>query len=179
MKDTIQITQAWIADFVIRYNLCPFAKKPFVQQQIRYVAFEGTNLNELVPLLQRELVALATNENAGIDTSFLILENVLMDFNDYLDFLEIANDLIFALRLEGVVQLASFHPQYQFADTTVNEVTNFTNRSPLPMLHLLKESSIEETLKHYETPEKIPERNQRVMRELAKKGILVGSGSEQ
>ncbi|MEM1124732.1 MAG: DUF1415 domain-containing protein [Bacteroidota bacterium] len=170
MKSSIQITQGWIADFVIRYNLCPFAKKPFIQQQIRYVAFEGTDLSELAILLQQELIALATNENEGMDTSFIILENVLTDFNDYLDFLEIANDLIFALRLEGVVQLASFHPKYQFADTAVEEVTNFTNRSPLPMLHLLKESSIEEALRYYEIPENIPERNQRMMRELAKRG---------
>ena len=159
-----KITKNWINDFVIHYNLCPFAKKPFVQNTIRYALYEGVDWEELGLLFQREATFLKNTSNSSTETTIIIVPNALNDFNDYLDFLAFANRLIFALRLEGVLQIASFHPDYQFDGTTKEEVTNKTNQAPFPLIHLLRESSVEEALAHYDEPESIPERNMETMR---------------
>ncbi len=168
--DYQKITKDWINDFVIRYNLCPFAKKPFVQNTIRYALYEGTNWEALALLLQKEATFLNNTPNSSTETTIIIIPNTLNDFNDYLDFLAFANRLIFALRLDGVLQIASFHPDYQFDGTDKNDVTNHTNRSPFPLLHLLREESVEQALAHYEEPESIPERNMATMRRVFGKG---------
>ena len=168
----IQATKKWIANFVIHYNLCPFAKKPFVQNTIRYVVYEGIDIPTLAKLVQQELIHLNQTTSTTTETTLIIIPHLFGNFIEYLDFLEVANRLIFALRLEGEIQIASFHPNYQFADSEAQEVTNYTNRSPFPMIHLLKEASIEEALKYYEHPDKIPERNMELMRKLRKEGIL-------
>ena len=162
--DYLQHTKDWIQTFVIQYNLCPFAKKPFVQNKINYTLYEGSELEDLGVLLQRELLFLEKAPINEIETTIMILPNILNDFNDYLSFLAFANRLIFALRLEGVLQIASFHPNYQFDGTTKEEVTNKTNQAPFPLIHLLRESSVEEALAHYDEPESIPERNMETMR---------------
>jgi len=168
----IETTKKWLSEFVIHYNLCPFAKKPFVQDKIRYVPYVETSLDELAILVQQELLYLADVPKATAETSIIILPNVLADFYAYLDFLEAANSLIFALRLEGVLQIASFHPDYQFAGTHKSEASNFTNRSPYPLLHLLREDSITEALAHYDEPETIPQRNMELMYQLLRAGKL-------
>jgi len=162
----INQTKDWIESFVIQHNLCPFAKKPFVQDTIRYVVYEGTDWEELGLIVQKALKNLENTPQTTIETAIIIIPNALNDFNDYLDYLAFANRLIFALRLDGVVQIASFHPDYQFAETEHSDVTNLTNRSPFPLLHLLREESIEQALEHYEEPESIPERNMQTMRRL-------------
>ncbi len=162
----IQQTIDWIANFVIQLNLCPFARKPFQQEKIRYVLYEGTDLEELTLLLLKELNHLASTPAKKIETTFIIHPHLLQDFYAFNDYLEVTNHLIFAARLEGVLQIASFHPDYQFEGVEKDDVTNYTNRSPYPMLHLLREASIEYALEHYENPEGIPERNMEVMRSL-------------
>lgn len=168
----IQRTKNWIESFVINYNLCPFAKKPFIQDKIRYVLYEGTDLEELTALLEKELLFLENTSKTAVETTFLITPDLFEDFYFYLDYLELANDLIFALNLEGVLQIASFHPDYQFGGTEKTDVTNYTNRSPLPLLHLLREDSLAEALAHYEEPESIPERNMEMMRKLGLERVL-------
>ena len=165
-----KITKNWINDFVIHYNLCPFAKKPFVQNTIRYALYEGVDWEELGLLFQREATFLENTPNSSTETTIIIVPNALNDFNDYLDFLAFANRLIFALRLEGELQIASFHPDYQFDGTEKMDVTNYTNRSPFPLFHLLKEDSVEQALAHYEEPESIPERNMETMRRVFGEG---------
>ena len=166
MNPYILKSKKWIASFVISLNLCPFAKKPFVNAKIRYVLFEKGNLEDLSLLLEKELLFLTATSPKEVETTFLIHPNHLKDFYIYLDFLDIANQLIFALHLEDVIQIASFHPDYQFAGTTFDDVTNYTNRSPYPMLHLLREESITKALASYDEPEAIPERNKETMRRL-------------
>ncbi len=166
MNSYIHKSKKWIASFVIPLNLCPFAKKPFVNNKIRYILFEKGDLEDLALLLEQELLFLAVTSPKEIETSFIILPHHLSDFYFYLDFLDVANQLIFALRLEEILQIASFHPDYQFAGTTFDDVTNYTNRSPYPMLHLLREKSITDALKNYDQPEVIPQRNKAMMRRL-------------
>jgi len=164
--EIIQKTSKWISDFVVKLNLCPFAKSPLENDKIRYVVYEGTDLEELLQLCEKEAKFLLAADTALLETTFLIHPNILNDFYTYNDFLSIVNQLIFALDLEGLVQIASFHPDYQFAGTTPEEVTNFTNRSPYPMLHLLREEQIEQALGTFKQPELIPIRNIDKMRNL-------------
>ena len=168
MTDYITTTKKWIETFVIQHNLCPFAKKPFLQNTIRYELYEGTDREELGIILQNECLFLKNTPKSSTETTILIIPNALNDFNKYLDYLDFANRLIFALRLDGVLQIASFHPDYQFDGTTKEDVTNYTNRSPFPLLHLLREESVEAALAHYEEPENIPEKNMETMRRLFK-----------
>ena len=159
----------WIESFVIRYNLCPFARKVFIQDKIRYTTYVGNDLTDLANSFQDELLFLKRVSAQKVDTSFIILPHVLEDFSDYLDFIELANDLIFALDLRDYFQIASFHPDYQFAGTSYEDVTNYTNRSPYPLLHLLREESISEALLNYENPADIPARNMERMRQVFNK----------
>lgn len=168
MTDYIASTKKWIETFVIQHNLCPFAKKPFLKNTIRYEVYEGTDWEELGIILQDECLFLKNTPKSSTETTILIIPNALNDFNEYLDYLDFANRLIFALRLDSVLQIASFHPDYQFDGTTKAAVTNYTNRSPFPLLHLLREESVEAALVHYEEPESIPDRNMETMRRLFK-----------
>ena len=168
MTNYIADTKKWVERFVIQHNLCPFAKKPYIQNTIRYELFEGTDWEELGIILQNECLFLINTPKSTTETTILIIPNALNDFNDYLDYLDFANRLIFALRLDGVLQIASFHPDYQFDGTTKADVTNYTNRSPFPLLHLLRAESVETSLAHYEEPESIPKRNMKMMRRLFK-----------
>ena len=171
-KEIIQTVKNWIANFIIQYNLCPFAKKPFVQNKISYIVYESEDLEELATILQQTFTDLQTISRSSLETTIIILPNLLQNFNDYLAFLEVANRLIFALRLEGIIQIASFHPNYQFAGTNKEDVTNYTNRSPFPLIHLLREDSVTEAVTHYEDIEEIPERNMELMRQLRKDGKI-------
>ncbi len=166
MSNYIADTKKWIETFVIHHNLCPFAKKPYIQNTVRYEIYEGTDWEELGIIFQNESLYLKNTPKSTIETTILIIPNALNDFNDYLDFLAFANRLIFALRLDGVLQIASFHPDYQFDGTKKEDVTNFTNRAPFPLFHLLREESVEAALTHYDEPESIPERNMEMMRRL-------------
>ncbi len=168
MTNYVEVTKKWIETFVIQHNLCPFAKKPYLQNTIRYEVYEGMDWEELGIILQNECLYLKNSPKSTVETTILIIPHALNDFNDYLDFLAFANRLIFALRLDGELQIASFHPDYQFDGTTKEDVTNHTNRSPFPLLHLLREESVEVALAHYSEPESIPKRNMETMRQLFK-----------
>ena len=168
----IEQTKHWISSFVVKLNLCPFAAFPLKNDQIRYTVYEGEDLGDLINLLDKELKLLQLSNPKEVETTLIIHPKLLNDFYDYNDFLEIANQRIFALELEGELQLASFHPDYQFGGTEKDDVTNYTNRSPYPMLHILREESIEIALENYEDPEAIPENNIATMNRLGREKIL-------
>ena len=142
-------TVTWLERAVIGLNLCPFAKAVHVRKQIRYVVCTATTPAALCEALLVELQRLADCNADEIDTTLLIHPAVLNDFLDYNDFLDVADGALHDLRLEGNLQIASFHPHYQFAGTEPDDITNYTNRSPYPMLHLLREDSIDKAVEAF------------------------------
>ena len=136
-------TERWLERAVIGLNLCPFAKAVHVKGQIRYVVSEATTPEALADELQRELEFLAEASAELVDTTLLIHPQVLTDFLDFNDFLEVADGIVEELELDGILQVASFHPQFQFEGTEPDDITNYTNRAPYPILHLLREDSVE------------------------------------
>ena len=144
MSDTvIAETRAWVDRVVIGLNLCPFAKASQVKGRVRYVVSEATDPEALIACLIDELNRLAEASDMCIETTLLIHPQVLTDFADYNDFLGLAERAVSQLGLEGVIQVASFHPHYQFAGSAPDDLSNATNRSPYPTLHLIREDSIE------------------------------------
>lgn len=149
-------TTKWIKSVVIDCNFCPFAAKAMRQKSIRYVVWEGTDESSLEKL-GAELHFL--DDAPDIETTFLIFPNNFGDFEDYLDFVELAEALNIEMDYEGIYQIASFHPDYCFEGADVDDPANFTNRSIYPMLHLLREESITNAVDNFPDPENIPERN--------------------
>jgi len=140
--ETIEATQHWIARVVIGLNLCPFARAPFVHDRVKLCVSAARDTDALLADLRRELDALHAADPQICETTLLIHPHVLRDFFDYNDFLDRADGAIASLGLRSELQIASFHPNYQFAYSAVDAIENHTNRSPYPTLHLLRESSI-------------------------------------
>lgn len=163
-------TRAWVDHAVIGLNLCPFAKAPQVKGLVRYVVSHATDPAGLLAALIAELERLAESSAEKIETTLLIHPGVLTDFADYNDFIEVAEDTVAELDLEGVLQVASFHPQYQFADTDVDDVTNASNRSPWPTLHLIREDSIDRAVEAFPEAESIYEVNMATLEKLGPEG---------
>ena len=170
----ILYTQRWLERAVIGLNLCPFAKAVHVKGLIHYAVSEATTPAELLIDLKNELNSLSNMDVAGVsigyDTTLLIAPYCLHDFLDFNDFLGKADKIIAKMKLEGIIQLANFHPQYQFAGTEPDDITNFTNRAPYPTLHLLKESSIDQAVAAFPEAEAIFEVNMETMERLGLKG---------
>ncbi|MFN0173219.1 MAG: DUF1415 domain-containing protein [Saprospiraceae bacterium] len=150
-------TTQWINSVVIGCNFCPFAAKAVLRQSIRYVVLQETTIENALEALVDELRFLDRTED--IETTLLIFPKHFADFEDYLDLVELAENLSIEQGYEGVYQIASFHPDYCFAGADEDDPANYTNRSPYPMLHLLREDSISKVLDHYIDPEGIPDRN--------------------
>lgn len=163
-------TRAWVDHAVIGLNLCPFAKAPQVKGLVRYVVSQATDPAALLSDLIAELERLAEAPAEKIETTLLIHPRVLTDFADYNDFIEVAEDTVAELDLDGVLQVASFHPQYQFADTDADDVTNATNRSPWPTLHLIREESIDRAVEAFPEAEAIYEVNMATLEKLGPAG---------
>ena len=162
----VAATRAWLETMVIGLNLCPFAKTVYVKNQVRFVVSRAGNRDALLEELERELQFLAQADPAQTDTTLLIHPNVLTDFLDYNDFLDVCDSVVDELELDGVLQVASFHPQYQFAETETDDVSNFTNRSPYPTLHLLREESVTRAVETFPDVAGIYERNITTLRKL-------------
>ncbi|RXZ36845.1 DUF1415 domain-containing protein [Oxalobacteraceae bacterium CAVE-383] len=163
-------TRDWLLQAVIGLNLCPFAKAVYVKRQIRYRITGARDTDALLNELCDELQLLAAADPEQIDTTLLIHPRVLADFSDYNDFLAIADVTLRNFGLEGVIQVASFHPQYQFDNSDSDDIENYTNRSPYPMLHLLREQSIARAVDGIEDADEIVERNMEKLRLLGKTG---------
>ena len=164
-------TRRWVADFVIGLNLCPFARRVFEGDKVRYVVSASESEAALLEELTRELHWLA-DPKSNSETTFLIHPHALNDFLAYNDFLDVADSRIDELDLEGVIQIASFHPRYRFADTDADAVENYTNRSPYPMLHLLREESISAVAGDTDELLEIPRRNIQTLEQLGAARIL-------
>ena len=169
-EQIIANTQRWIERAVIGLNLCPFAKAVHVKNQIRYVVSSAATPEALLQHLINELELLAETSAEKIDTTLLIHPHVLGDFLDYNDFLEIADDTLVEMDLDDELQIASMHPHYQFADTQPNDIENFTNRSPYPTLHLLREASVDKAVDAFPEAEQIFEKNIATMKKLGHEG---------
>ena len=163
-------TLAWLERAVIGLNLCPFAKAPQVKGQVRYVVSAADDPAALLADLVAELERLAEAPPERLETTLLIHPRVLTDFAEYNDFLAIAEDTVAELDLEGVLQVASFHPQYQFDGTEPDDITNATNRSPYPTLHLIREDSIDKAVAAFPDAEAIYEVNMATMERLGPDG---------
>ena len=160
----------WLERAVIGLNLCPFAKSVYVKQQVRIVVSDASTERALLEQLGEELVLLRNTATDEIDTTLLVHPQVLGDFLDYNDFLGDADALVEALELDGVLQVASFHPDYRFADSAPDDAANLTNRAPWPILHLLREDSIDRAVSAYPEPDAIIERNIATVRALGFEG---------
>lgn len=164
-------TKKWLSSVVIAHNLCPFAKREFDLGRIHYEVIEAKTLEAQLEGLIIQCAKL--DENKDIETSLLIFPNGVSDFNDYLDLLDLATALIKTQNYKGTYQLASFHPDYRFEGVPAIDASHYTNRSPYPMLHILREASVEAAVKVHPNPKDIPERNVRLMRGL---GVEVMEG---
>ncbi len=171
MQNYLQQTQHWVEKIVIGLNLCPFAKPVFAKNQIKFVLSEATTLEALTNDLLVELDFLTGIEGDDTETTIIVHPHVLQDFEDYLDYIDFTMDLIAEAGLEGTLQVASFHPNYQFEGTQITDIENYTNRSPFPMLHILREDTIEKATKTYPNIETIPERNIQKLKTIGLDGI--------
>jgi uncharacterized protein len=165
-NQTIDTTKLWVERFVIGLNLCPFARHPFRTDKIKYVVFDGDNQEKLTERLVIESNQLLETTPAVLETTLIILPNMLADFEEYLEYLEIAEFIFAELELEGLIQVASFHPDYQFDGTEPMDAENFTNRSPFPILHLLREDSLDRAVEAFPEVGDIPARNIETMKSL-------------
>ena len=166
----IAATQNWLEQAVIGLNLCPFAKSVHVKKQVRYVVSSATTPEALLEQLMEELQNLSDTEPEEVDTTLLIHPFVLTDFLDYNEFLDVADAAVEDMQLDGELQVASFHPQYQFADTDINDISNYTNRSPYPTLQLLREESIDRAVEAFPDADMIFEKNIETMEKLGYEG---------
>lgn len=163
-EEIIHAVRQWVETFVVGMNLCPFAKRELVKKRVRFVTTAATTAEQLLQVLQTELELL--NADPSVETTLLIHPAVLQDFYDFNDFLGCADSLLVDMELEGIYQLASFHPDYQFGGTRPCDAENYTNRAPYPVLHLLREESLERVIADYPDVDDIPERNIALMNSL-------------
>ncbi len=163
-------TRRWLTTAVIGLNLCPFAKSVHVKNQIRYKVSEAVEPEALLQDLIQELLLLRDTDPAEIDTTLLVHPQVLQDFMDFNDFLDVVDAALDELDLQGIIQVASFHPDYQFQGTEPDDIENYSNRSPYPTLHLIRESSIEQAVAAIPNAEDIYEANIATLQKLGHEG---------
>ena len=169
-EEVAAATRAWLEKAVIGLDLCPFARAVYLRDQIRYAISEAETQEDLLEHLIGELRTIAAASPEEIDTTLLIHPWVLNDFLEYNDFLDVAEDAVAQLGLEGEIQVASFHPDYQFEGTGPDDIENYTNRSPYPILHLLREASVERAVAAFPDTDAIFEKNIETMRRLGHEG---------
>ncbi len=157
----------WLEELVIGLDLCPFAGQPYRDGRVRIMVTDAANEQTLLEDLQLELIRLRDTPAAELETTVMVLADIFPEFEDYNQFLDPVDALLEQFGWVGEFQVASFHPQYQFADTAPEAAENLTNRSPYPLLHIIREASLEKALASYPHPERIPERNILKMRELS------------
>lgn len=158
-EQVLQQTRHWLEKAVIGLNLCPFAKAVYVKNQVRLVVSKARHADDFLEELDRELDLLIAMPASEIDTTLLIHPTLFEDFLDFNDFLEIAEGVVDEHGLEGVVQLASFHPRFQFDGTEIDDISNYTNRAPFAMLHLLREESVDRAVEAFPQADTIFEAN--------------------
>ncbi|UJB30068.1 DUF1415 domain-containing protein [Chromobacterium sp. Beijing] len=166
----IAATRDWLEKAVIGLNLCPFAKSVYVKNQVRYMVSDAAQPDQLAQELASELRLLADSSPDEIDTTLLIHPRALQRFLDFNDFLDIADAIVEDMGLDGELQVASFHPKFQFDGTGINDIENYTNRAPYPTLHLLREASIGRAVEAFPQAEAIYEKNIETLKQLGLDG---------
>jgi hypothetical protein len=169
-EEILSVTRRWLEKAVIGLNLCPFAKAVYVKNQVRLVVSRARHADDLLEELDRELDLLVATPADEIDTTLLIHATLFDDFLDFNDFLEVAEGVVEEHGLEGVVQLASFHPRFQFDGTEPDDIGNYTNRAPFAMLHLLREVSVDKAVEAFPEADAIFEENIRTLDKLGHQG---------
>ena len=164
--EVIRAMRHWLKSVVIDLNLCPFAGRELLANRVRFEVTDATTEEQLLLALELELELL--DDDISIETTLLIHPKVLEDFQDYNQFLNNADALLVEKKLEGIYQIASFHPDYQFTGTESGDVENYTNRSPYPLLHILREDSLEQAIAGYPDIDDIPTRNIELMNSLGR-----------
>ena len=170
--DPLTVTRRWLAEFVIALDLCPFAGLPWREGKVRVVESPVASIPALMQDFLREVEHLLLTPAADTETTLLVHPELLSDFDDYLDFLATAEDLLEEAGAETVIQLAGFHPDYQFGDSGPHDPAHYTNRSPYPMVHLIRADRLEQALEHHPDPAGIPQRNVALLRGLGEEEIL-------
>jgi hypothetical protein len=169
----IEKSKTWVEKFVIGLQLCPFAKRPFEKGQVRFeVCFEKNTEAQLIAFW-KEIELLSATPKETVSNIILILPNGLDDFEQYLDFYDLAEQLLFDQNKDEEFQLASFHPDYQFDGTEKDDVTNYTNRSPFPFIHILRIEEVEVAIANYPEIEEVPEKNIRLLKEIGIEQIKI------
>lgn len=163
--------QRWLKEFIIAHNLCPFAKRPFVQQQIKIRIIEDKEEPKLTQALLEELQYLTEQKREVVETTLIGHPHLLTDFRDFLDYLSWTEELLEEAGLTGVIQLVGFHPDYQFAGEAKDDLAHFTNRSPFPLIHLLREESVSEAVDQHPDIGEIPQRNIQYLRKMSLKTL--------
>lgn len=153
------LVKKWLDEVVIGLGLCPFAAKPLSQGRIRIVISQCASDNELLEDLEYELSLIDQSTKAEVETTLLVIEEYLQDFSEFNQFLDAVDNMLELGEWEGKYQIATFHPDYQFAGTHAEDAENLTNRAPYPILHILSEQNVSEQLEYYSNPEDIPKRN--------------------
>ena len=159
----IETTQEWIKDFVLKLNLCPFAHLPFKEDKIHYAIADQATLEEQMFFFWQEVELIEKLGREEISNSLIIFPNTLQHFDEYLGFLELANELLEKQNKEHLFQLASFHPDYLFGDSPIGDVKHHTNRSPFPMIHILRVDEVEEAIDMHPDTDKIPDTNRETL----------------
>jgi uncharacterized protein len=171
-EQVLALTQRWVEVMVVGENLCPFAAPVLRREQIRYAVCEARTTEAINSAFLQELERIQQAPEDDIATTLLIMPRALGDFYQYLDMLAHCEDLIAAAGLEGVFQLASFHPRYRFGGVPASDISHWTNRAPFPMFHLLREGQLSRVLAHYPDPDAIPQRNIEHLRALGRDGLI-------
>lgn len=162
-------TLKWVNTFIVDLNVCPFAKREIDQNRVKVCVVRSKKTDIALEELIAEVNWLDTHEET--ETTLLVFPTLFKDFHRYLDFVDLAEDLMFEQGCEGVYQIATFHPDYCFAGAEMNDVSNYTNRSPYPMIHLLREASVEKAIAFHGNTEAIPENNIALMEEMGEEKI--------
>jgi hypothetical protein len=171
-RAVIESTRRWVSSIVVGLNLCPFAKRVLEEDRIRFVVSDAADPESLRSDLSEELTTLTSSPPEAIETTLLIHPGVLGRFEEYCDFLPEAERLVKRRGYRGVIQIASFHPEYRFAHSDPDAVENYTNRSPYPMLHLLREESISRAADRSDDLLEIPKRNAETLRRMGRDRLL-------
>jgi uncharacterized protein len=167
--ETARTVRRWVETIVVGLNLCPFAHRELAHDRVRFAVTDATSEDQLSTALVRELALLQSD--SSIETTLLIHPSALENFSDYNEFLDRADQVLRQLNLEGVFQVASFHPRYQFAGTAPDDAENYTNRSPFPLLHLIREDSLEQAIAAFADVDDIPARNIGLMNDLGREKL--------
>jgi len=163
--------RSWLETVVIGLNLCPFASKPYGEKKVRIAVEESTAEEDILACIVKELSLLDQLEASELETTVLALPNIFPDFYEYNDFLYTLNEFIKIRGWDGVYQVASFHPKYQFSGTEEADVENYTNRAPYPVFHLIREDSLEKAIQYHPDPDSIPETNIKLMQAMSEDDV--------